>query len=197
MKLNYKEYSEQAFATLSNIDHYSQGESGYFLNILHCTTGLVEESYEIINSEENNIEAELGDQCWYAICLTNLLNKTFSEINPESIEKAVLNYKSNKEYTVNNLDTLLADNMDISIMIANKIKKMIFYSKPTDQEVLFDLIGNIFLNINDICMNLEIDIYDVMENNIIKLQKRYKGKKFSADEANNRNTQEEESHFKK
>ena len=70
------------------------------------------------------------------------------------------------------------------------LKKYVFYGSPIDEVNMAEEVGDLMWYIAEACNALGIDLEDVMERNIEKLQTRYP-QKFEASAALNRNLEQE------
>lgn len=80
--------------------------------------------------------------------------------------------------------------------LVDSIKKHIFYNKDLDLVNVEEELGDIMWYFAVACNVLGFNLSDIMEKNIKKLEKRY-GKKFSEEKANNRDINNELSHYNK
>ena len=69
------------------------------------------------------------------------------------------------------------------------VKKIVFQGKPYDEANQFHMkreLGDVMWYFANACMALNIDPYDVLDENIRKLESRFPGGKFSIDRSENR-----------
>lgn len=75
--------------------------------------------------------------------------------------------------------------------VADAIKKVIFHDKPLDRDHLIAEAGDIAWYLNLLIVTLGTTWDEVLDRNIRKLEARYPELKFSAERANNRDTDAE------
>lgn len=69
------------------------------------------------------------------------------------------------------------------------VKKMIFQGKPLNEENKIHMVkelGDLFWYVIQLCLALNIDPYEVIKQNVQKLESRYPGGKFSIEKSENR-----------
>lgn len=142
--------------------------------ILHAAMGITTETVELIETtgQANTIE-ELGDIFWYLAIMDDAIN--FYPLAFElSVDQTAL--------------TLAGD-------IVNYVKRHIFYGKTLELELLRSAAARFYnclvLDINKEGLNLE----EVWEANIAKLEKRYPNKYFDKTDAVTRDVKNELSHI--
>lgn len=91
-----------------------------------------------------------------------------------------------------NISQLLTGSVGISSEggeLGEVVKKILFQSKPLDDAAIFHMkreLGDIIFYWINACMALNIDPYEVIDENIRKLETRYPGGKFSMYHSENR-----------
>lgn len=158
---------------------------------LHSAIGLVTEIAELkFYSSVENLKEELGDYCWYLVILTAENDHLFvlPEIQTNIEENNVCVISRAFEARIDELTRL-------SCKILDKYKKLLYYGKNIDKNILKADIYDCWLLIQDICWLFNIDLREVFQLNIDKLKKRY-GDKFTEEAAINRDIDNEMSHFK-
>lgn len=138
--------------------------------MIHCVLGIASELSELY---EGNYLEELGDVCWY-------LN--------EGCDSLGINLDSLDIYE-GGLDPL-RDISDHVGKLANLVKRNEFYGEELNRKECFILLSKILSEVHELCRDYEIDIEEVLEKNIKKLEKRFP-EEFDPARALNRNLEEE------
>ena len=171
--INFRQYIELALRTeIKDYDLILKRLNAITLRKLHGSYLYLEiEELEqaIIKNDEINIIEELGDCAWYIALLSDVFN--FDLI----FRGKITNTKD------------LTKIKQLSFDIADSIKKVIMYNKPSHHLTLANKIHEIYCLFNQEFGNLwQLGF----EKNILKLKKRY-GKKYTDVKANNRNIKAE------
>ena len=171
--INFRQYIELALRTeIKDYDLILKRLNAITLRKLHASylyleIGELEQA--IIKNDEINIIEELGDCAWYIALLSDVFNFDLS------FRGKITNTKD------------LTKIKQLSFDVADSIKKVIMYNKPSRHLTLTNKIHEIYCLFNQEFGNLwQLGF----EKNILKLQKRY-GKKYSNKKANNRDIKAE------
>lgn len=143
--------------------------------LVHCCLGIAGELGEIITSQDrhNTIE-EIGDFMWYLAGTAHALGIDLDNID--------LGYKISEE-PFDDLTTNVA-------IIADKIKRHIYYKVTLDVEVIERAVGNCIVCLEDLSAENGVTLEECMITNIDKLSVRYPDK-FDEGKAVRRNTHKE------
>lgn len=157
-------------------------EDSHLMKILHCTMGMVGEVGELMELEPglydkyfnpipdmlDKIKGELGDCMWYLANLYHLLQRPFPQITI-----------SDQGIETNDLIIAAAELTDL-------VKKSVFYGKSLDEAKAGEIADRYLCLIASRTFDIEVDLYEVLEANVKKLEKRYPNLCFNADHAINR-----------
>lgn len=174
--MKFHEYSFLALRTESLPDHFLSGHL-YDYRFTHACLGLGSEMAEIVLpsdiEEEINPKEELGDFFWYLNVACN--------VNGISLE--LLDSKTLDEYYE---DPVIDLQHHIGIL-QDQCKRSVYYHKSVDATKIHDSLLRIFMALLELCDQYELDVDDVLDANISKLEKRYPKLRFDAFAAVNRN----------
>jgi NTP pyrophosphatase (non-canonical NTP hydrolase) len=174
------DYQKAAARTISTDFHIMSGkgvENDY--DLIHACLGLSSEIAEIAFDQENklNVHQEIGDGMWYTA-----LGCTAIGIDMEDLD---LDFEN---------DDTLMDLVVQSGIIADKIKRTLFYGAELDRDIIIRCFGCIVKSLDTLAVTYGTTLETCMEKNIAKLKTRYP-EKFTAEAAINRNVAREERHF--
>lgn len=181
--MEFKQYLIESSRTLKSL--------GKELDLLHCATGLVTESAELVDCIKKhvfygkpldvvNIKEEIGDILWYIAIAVRIfdLDLDLNRQNDDYYKKKIKNQITTKE-------GLIKFFLAFNTMINPLCKDIIIRPFPSD----FD---NIFEEINLICEIYSLDLGEIMDININKLKARFPNN-FTQEDALNRNLEKERS----
>lgn len=192
--MTLKEYSKLALRTdgLKQEKHASSESELYIRNtrLVHASLGFNSELAEFITGD--NYEEEIGDMFWY-------LNVAYDAIGAdidEDIEP--------------NLEPVLFISEELPVVfgeVANSVKRLFFYSEDidgkckanqnfTNREYIHSHLQIIKDTLIAAIGDADLDLEDVLEKNIKKLEKRYPKLRFDSGDAIDRNVKEEQKTFK-
>ena len=171
--MTIQQYQEEVKKTLADLQNKQK-------NLLHMEAGVVTELAEVLDILKKNIaygkpidfvhvKEELGDICYYVVGYSY-----FDDIN---LENLILDFPEN----------LIMDTEDLINFMIDMIG-IIAIENWHPFEILRD--------INFLCEWMGLDFSDILETNIKKLKARYPNGEFNAEQAINRNVQQEERAWK-
>lgn len=149
-------------------------------NFLYFSLGLVGESTEVVGARmEGNdaafIEKEIGDVMWYTARLSDLvgikLEDIFETVNTEDIRSYADTDNSVKGLVVS------------AGAIGEIMKKVVRDDRPIDEVLLRVKFAHIVAYAMDVANDYDLEIEEVMETNIKKLEARYPKLRFDAADA--------------
>lgn len=168
--MNFKEFQNNAQRTCVVL-------ANTLMDNLHMTSGMITELREMLKHEDSvNLFEEMGDFDWFFAnyCRINNINV--------DLEKIEVSEEPNKEVFLD-LFCAVADLLDIH-------KNELAYERKVDEEKRTALVFKIATLFVKLCKAYNADLHKIQETLIEKLKKRYKDK-FTKEEANNRNLEEE------
>lgn len=190
MTYTFEEYRKLTERTLPSLDHHT---SKYrLLDNLHLVMGMMTEITEIIQGEKEgkgivNLQEEIGDLCWY---LANYLN--INNIGP-SIHTDVDHLMG---YPIDD-DRMYSLLISVSDLLDAHKKELAYGKKKTITDLQRrKLVLIIYLAVNDLALDYDIDLNNCLYKNIEKLKVRYP-EKFSEENAVNRDLDKENDVLKK
>lgn len=211
--MNIKDYSDFVFSKLSDNSKYTSSYIEYssqldvriqYSTFLTAAIGQLTESIELLSvfdvcyTEKNKVIDELGDVLFYLVLSESVLIDSISNnsINCETEEYLksfnFSNKKLDDEYLIHYNAISLNGIIELIICDLGKyldiVKKISFQGKPIEYNILVQLHHILCVVLDHIlllCYKININLDDVMEYNIEKLNKRYK-KSFTVSESENR-----------
>lgn len=204
--MNWNEYSKLALRTesipnnaygmLLNTDLVPDTQSVKFkiaTRLLHAAMGLVTETQEIETYKDKvNLIEEAGDCFWYL--------PIFEAIYPEI--KIQSGFTSFKKLTKIDMDREVAEcppligMREAAANLLDKIgKRHIFYGKSLNGREIVELVRDYVISLWHLCRIHNLQLEDIWEANIKKLEKRYPDLRFNGDHAVNRNVANELAHI--
>lgn len=139
--------------------------------LVHASLGMSSELAELL---EGNYLEEIGDTFWY-------LNEACDALGVELDEIEVI-YEADLD-PLYRLPFLMG-------LFANEVKRLVYYEKGNTEEMV-ELLAKIKVELFELASSEELDIEDILEKNIMKLEKRYPELRFERERAINRNLQAE------
>lgn len=204
--MNWNEYSKLALRTesipnntygmLLNTDLVPGTQSVKFqiaTRLLHAAMGLVTETQEIETYKDKvNLIEEIGDCFWYL----SILEAVYPEI------KIQAGFTSFKKLTNIDMDREVAEcppligMREAAANLLDKIgKRHIFYGKSLNGRDIVELVRDYVISLWHLCRIHNLQLEDIWEANIKKLEKRYPDLRFNGEHAINRNVVNELSHI--
>lgn len=204
--MNWNEYSKLALRTesipnntygmLLNTDLVPGTQSVKFqiaTRLLHAAMGLVTETQEIETYKDKvNLIEEIGDCFWYL----SILEAVYPEI------KIQAGFTSFKKLTNIDMDREVAEcppligMREAAANLLDKIgKRHIFYGKSLNGRDIVELVRDYVISLWHLCRIHNLQLEDIWEANIKKLEKRYPDLRFNGEHAVNRNVVNELSHI--
>jgi NTP pyrophosphatase (non-canonical NTP hydrolase) len=178
---NWEEYMTYASRTCASLNTRE-------LNLTHMITGIVTETYELLDAPDRvNVSEEIADKFWYIANLIRLEHlDVYVDINNIQKESQYLVRSLGIVYTQNSINKHI-HTLDEKLL--DGLKKFIAYGKPFE-ESLDQLIQDYILTLVVMVELWQLDLVQILTNNINKLYVRF-GDKFDADKAINRDTDAE------
>jgi len=165
-------------------------------DLVHASIGICTEAGELIGADGDKVNTmeELGDALWYATLGIYACTDEPSDVEGHAASFAFSffkrrggTYKSLHE----NPRILRELYMSTASELLDIVKKFLWYEKKPDFEVAKCLFIDIYAIVGMFCAIYDFDIYKIISKNEEKLHARYKGHKFSKDEAKNRDLDNE------
>ena len=158
--------------------------------ILHCTMGMsgeIGEFLEIAGMDMEKRNFELGDCFWYAANMCQLFGMRFEQVVAEAQlrDRSVLS-QYDFLYLPSDIRAIIW-----SAKLTDIVKKEFFYGKAYVIPEMSTILKNYIVAIVDLAFQYSIDVFSICRNNIAKLEIRYPGLTFNADQAINRNYEAE------
>jgi hypothetical protein len=152
--------------------------------LFHGVLGVCTEIGELVISTDSiNLIEEIGDISWYLAIISDVQGYNFGNLINRFTSDGF--NKTNQQI----INKLVADSLDL----LDKFKKAIYYNAAIGN--IDKLVENIFEGLAYLCINNGINIEEMLELNIKKLQDkkkgRYKNQVFNSDEAINRDVDNE------
>lgn len=179
--MEFKQYLIESSRTLKTL--------GKELDLLHCVTGLVTESAELVDAIKKhvfygkpldvvNIKEELGDLLWYIAIPVRIF-----DLDLDFYRQNGNYYKNKVKKQVTTKEGLIKFFLTFNSMFKALCTAIVIRPLPTD----FD---NIFEEINLICEIYNLDLGEIMDININKLKARFPNN-FNQEDALNRDLEKE------
>ena len=174
--MDLREYQRRAKKTLlvSKNDNAEIQALLHKLDLSHMAMGMCSELSELTDAYATkdmvNISEELADIMWYVAGYCTLRKLDLATVTATPIQER------------KTIDWLIHELTDV-------VKKYIAYDRaiPAKETAL---LAEIVKTIYNSCKRVDLDFFQILENNIEKLEARYK-ESFTKDEANNRNLEAE------
>lgn len=162
--MEFKQYLIESERTLKSL--------GKELDLLHCATGLVTESAELVDAIKKhvfygkpldvvNIKEEIGDLLWYIAIPVRMFEEDFN-INSQNDDF----YKKKRKNQIQTKEGLIKFFLYFDNMVNTFSKAIIVRPLPYDYEYIFE-------EINLICEIYSLDLGEIMDININKLKARF------------------------
>lgn len=163
--MEFQQYLIESSRTLKSL--------GKELDLLHCATGLVTESAELVDAIKKhvfygkpldvvNIKEELGDLLWYVAIPVRIFTDLDLDINRQNDEF----YKKKIKNNILTKDGLIRYFLSFNAMVFNLSKHIVI--RPLEPDFY-----NVIEDINLICEIYSLDLGEIMDININKLKARF------------------------
>lgn len=148
-------------------------------NLLYFSLGLVGEAIEVLSAprEAAPMEKELGDVLWYTARLADLVGITMGQIENHTDE---LDGKIPIKLDTTEAITALVINAGA---IGEIIKKVVRDGRQIDRDVLLTKFAHVYAYVQDVAQDHHLNLSDITETNIKKLEARYPKLRFDAQDA--------------
>jgi NTP pyrophosphatase (non-canonical NTP hydrolase) len=180
-------YQALAMRTESFKDELPE-DKAFAMRFLHHAMGLVTESGEMMETQENLVE-EIGDAFWYLAGMANTFEfqmvdfaiRNISSISDELNNVIISNSRGSKEIIDVEIKLLVIE----AAQIMDCAKRYFFYGKPLDMPRAIRHISRYYTILCALVPYTGISVEEIQRRNIDKLRTRYPAK-FDSDLAVNR-----------
>lgn len=169
--MEFKQYLIESSRTLKSL--------GKELDLLHCATGLVTESAELVDAIKKhvfygkpldvvNIKEELGDLLWYIAIPVRIF-----DLYLDLTQKNSNIYIRKKSNLVKQKEGLISYFLQFNEYIAKLQGVIINFSNNPTRTLHFSYFEDVIQEINLICEIYNLDLSEIMDININKLKARF------------------------
>ncbi len=172
----YQELSKRTMNPDGDVHNYIFGLIGESGEVVDKIKKLVFHKHPLDDKMTLDLKEEIGDNFWYVSSIATIFKLNMSELFNGIIED---DYKCNIKHEC----------FMLNIVVSRITKQFLHKEFYNDGLVLINLIDNLtrfVYTLRLICNYYNFDVYEILEQNVEKLKRRYKGDGFTPNESINR-----------